>query len=108
MRPKRMIRKDRKPLLLDAALLAAESKGFNKYTRDDVAEFSYCSPTLINAYFTTKIKLDRAVMKLAINRESLTVIADGLIDGDPTARRMTDQDLKSRALDFACNRILKL
>lgn len=89
--------KARRDQILTAALSVSAEKGYESVTRADVADRAGTSEALINNYFGTMANLKRSVMKIAIKREHLRVIAQGLAAGDPHAGR-TAADLKKRAL----------
>ena len=97
MTPKRMKPKDRKAHLLAAAVDAADKYGYHKFNRDHIAEFSGTSSTLITAYYNTVTQLKRAVMRSAIKTERLKIIAEGIVTGDPQAKK-ADPELRVRAL----------
>nr|WP_297388215.1 helix-turn-helix domain-containing protein [uncultured Roseateles sp.] len=89
--------KDRKAAILDAALLVAADKGYARMTRDDVAGAAGVSPALVSTYFTTMAQLRRDVMRAAVKREVLPVLAQGLVARDSQALKASD-DLRARAL----------
>jgi len=89
--------KDRKSLLLDAALDAAVSQGFREFTREEVATRAQASPALVSKYFTTMAALRTAVMRAAIKREVLPIVAEGIVSGDKLAKA-APAELKTKAL----------
>jgi AcrR family transcriptional regulator len=98
MKPRRMKPSARKTQLLDAAVQAAGKYGFHQFNRDHIAEFSGTSPTLITVYFKSVNKLKNAIMREALRREHLKIIAEGIVTGDPIAKK-ADRVLKKKALE---------
>jgi len=94
---KRMKKNDRRAMLLEAAVNAAEKYGYGKFNRDHITEFSGTSPTLITAYYPTVLQLNRAIMRYAIQHERLAIIAEGVVTGDKQAKKAS-QELKEKAL----------
>ena len=86
-----------KKRLLAAALEIAETVGFHRMTRADIAAHADVSPGLVSLHLGTMDALRRSVMRAAIKRESLKVIAEGLALGNSHARA-ADPELKARAL----------
>lgn len=97
MAHKRMKPADRKREILDAALSVAGELGFSKFRLVDVAERAQCSTGLVMLYWPTMTKLRRAVMRAAIKREILNVIAVGIALEDSSCRDIP-ADLRERAL----------
>lgn len=94
---RRMIPADRKAAILDAAVTVAEKNGFANLRMAHIAERAECSNALIVNYFKTMTQMRRAVMREAIKREILCIIANGVAMGDPSAAKV-DHDLKVKAL----------
>lgn len=94
---KRMVPADRKAAILDAAVGAAQKHTFAGLRLHHIATAAGCSNALVVSHFGTMTKLRRAVMRQAIARELLPIIANGIATQDPTATR-ADRDLKKRAL----------
>lgn len=87
----------RRAAILDAALKCAKRDGFLTLRRDTVAEAAGCSVGLVTYYFANMPKLRRAVMRAAVAREVLPVVAQGITAGDPIANRAPTK-LKHAAL----------
>lgn len=94
----RMKPKERKAQILQAAVVVAVVKGFNNFTRVDVANELGISEGLVNVYFKTMPVLKRKVMRFAVRFGTLVIIAQGLIDKNPYAMKASDE-LKKMALD---------
>jgi len=88
---------DRKKQILDGALNVASLVGYQNVTRDAVATAAGVSTGLINLHFSTMAQLKRDIMRAAVKREVLSVIAQGLAAHDAHARKASE-DLKRRAL----------
>jgi AcrR family transcriptional regulator len=89
--------KDRKEQILAAALDLSVKHGYTRVTREGVAVAAECSPALVSSYFGTMIAFRRDIMRAAIRRQVLPVIAQGLAAQDPHAKRAPD-GLKQAAL----------
>jgi AcrR family transcriptional regulator len=89
--------KERKSQLLDVALLHAQNKGLNGLRRDAIAADAGVSDGLVSRYFNTMKQLRRAVMRAAINRQILPIIAEGIALRDPDALK-APEELRTKAL----------
>ena len=89
--------RDRVAQILQASLDVAKTVGFNRMTREDIAERAKVSPALITYHLGTMKSLRRDVMREAIRCECLPVIAQGIVLGDPHAVK-APRELLSRAL----------
>lgn len=94
---KRMKPKDRSAAILDAAITVTTRAGINGMRLQLVADEAECSTALVMIYYSTMTKLRRAVMRAAISRELLPVIANGVVNQDPTALK-ADPVLRRKAL----------
>ena len=89
---------DRKEQILSAALkLASQPGGWSRLTRDGVAIEAGCAIGLPNRYFGTMITFKRAIMRAAIQRKILSIVAQGIATGDKCAIK-APQELKTAAL----------
>lgn len=88
---------DRKADILTVALRLAERDGYRNMTRDNIALAAGVSMGLINHHFGTMTKLKRTIMRAAIEKEILPIIAEGVVLKDKTALKVPDE-LKKRAL----------
>jgi AcrR family transcriptional regulator len=75
----------RREQILAAAIELAEKEGFNNLSRDGIAAYAGVAKGQIHHMFETMDKLRCAVMKAAVHREILPVIAQGLANGDKVA-----------------------
>lgn len=92
----------RKEHILDTAVAVAKSIGYNKITRDQVAEAAGVSPGLISRYFPAMVQLRKAVMRQAVRHEIPEIIAQGLAADDDRAKG-APPELKSRACALLLN-----
>jgi len=89
---------NRKEQILDAAVkVAGRPGGWSKLTREAVAREAECAYALVSKYFGTMLTFRRTIMRAAIVRADLSVIAQGIAAGDKYAQK-ADADLKARAL----------
>lgn len=73
--------------LLDAALELAARTGWRGLTHTAVAQAAGVSPALVVLRLGTKTELLRDVMRRAVNRGVVAVVAEGLAVGDKHAKR---------------------
>ena len=92
----------RKEHILDTAVAVARSFGYNKITRDQVAEAAGVSPGLISRYFPAMAQLRKAVMRQAVRHEIPEIIAQGLAADDDRAKS-APSELKSKACQLLLN-----
>lgn len=85
--------------ILDAGLALAKEKGFNKVTRTDVAARAGMGVGTINFHFGNMDQLQRKIMREAVNRGVLRVLAQGLAVKHPEALKAPDS-LRERAADL--------
>jgi AcrR family transcriptional regulator len=79
--------KDRRKEILATALRMSVNYGYQRVTRADIAGAAKCSEALVSHYFTTMTQMRRAIMREAILRQSLPILAQGLAMGDPQAQK---------------------
>lgn len=90
------MKNNRKPEILEAALVVARTNGCSKTTLQDVARQAGCTHGLVLYYFSTAVKLRRAIMSEAIRIGDAALVAQGLAIGDPKAKRASPE-LKAAA-----------
>lgn len=86
----------RKEQILDVAIELARKDGCHKITRDNIAHKAGVSEGLVSSYFGTMSNLKRSVMRAAIARGIPEIIAKGLANNDPYARKAS-AELKALA-----------
>lgn len=86
----------RKEQILTAALSLAATRGYLTVTRDQVADASGVSTALIQYHFKTMAQFRRSLMRHAIAKGCLRVLAQGLACGDEHACKAPDE-LKQQA-----------
>jgi len=99
---KRLPPHERKEAILSAAIELATVKGYQQITRDGIAEQAGVSMGLVTRYFSTMNQLRRDVMRHAIKREILSIVADGMACRDPHAMK-APEELRRRAFEHACS-----
>ncbi len=85
MTHRRMGKRARHDEVLDAALRVAEHIGYNRMTREDIALAARCSPALVSEVLGTMVQCRRSVVRAAVARGVLAVVAQGLALRDPHA-----------------------
>lgn len=75
----------RKEQILEEALKLATKRGYKNLTRHAVADAAGCSTALVSHYFNTFVQLERAVMRAAVTRGILPIIAQGITRQDAQA-----------------------
>lgn len=93
----RMAPGDRKRQLIDTALELAEATGYKNVTMEALTAAAGVSRTLYARYFTTVGQFRVDVMRAAVKRENLRVIAQGLAAQDPHAMK-APLELRERAV----------
>jgi len=87
--------------ILTAALNVAEVKGYARMTRDCIAAAAGVSAGLVSLRLGTMVELRRAVMRAAVKRRNVSVVAQGLAVGDVHAQR-ADAALRAEVAAFVC------
>lgn len=77
-------------------MILAEQHGFSRFTRDALIERAGCSMGLVNHYFGTMHKLQRAVVGEAIRTENLVILRQALVEKHPRVDDLP-AELKVRA-----------
>lgn len=90
---------DRRAEIVAAAVHVAERDGIQRASFGAVAEVARCSRSTVVHYYPTLPQLHRDLMRAAIRRECLPVVAEGLARRDRHALKAPEQ-LKDRALQF--------
>ncbi len=83
--------------ILEAAYQMAVRNGFNTLTRDSIAAEAEIAKGAINHHFGTVSVVRNEVMRIAIEREQLSIIAQGLATDDGIAKS-APLELRTRAL----------
>lgn len=89
----------RKKQLLEVALKLAEEIGYQNLTQYTIATAAKVSPKLAIHYFSTMTQLKRAVIRAAIEREIIPIIAQGIGAQDIHAHKAPDA-LKEKAAQY--------
>lgn len=86
----------RKAEILTAALSLASMTHYLTVTREQIATAAGVSPAAVQYHFKTMPQLRRQMMRAAVKRECLTVVAQGLLAKDPHVADI-GADLRKRA-----------
>lgn len=97
MKQTRMKTDARKEDILAAALPLAEQRGYATVTRNDIAKAARISGPTLHYHFGTMAQLRRDLMRYAIRKGSLRVIAQGVVANDPQALKL-DGETRQRAM----------
>lgn len=87
---------DRDPRILNAAVDLAKDDHYNWLTRDAVAKAAGVSPATVSNAFGGMKELKRAVLREAVARPVVEIVAQGLADRHPIVLDAPDE-LKKRA-----------
>lgn len=82
---------DKKQIILDAAMVLAETHGYHHISRTQIATKVGCATGLVSFYFGTMVHLRRAIVGEAIRTSNLKIIAQGLVMGDSRTRGLPDE-----------------
>lgn len=82
-----MSKDTRKLHILACAMTEAKQHGYSNVTREAIAQRAECAPGLVSFYFGTMLHMKRAIMSEAIRTRELSIIAQGIVDGHPKAKR---------------------
>lgn len=83
----RMAPAAREAQLLDVAVELARKNGFANLRMLHISKHAECSNATVVAYFGTMIKMKRAVMRAAIKRRVLPIVAEGVAMRDTVAMK---------------------
>lgn len=94
----KLAKRQRVAQILDAALKLAHRTHYARITREQLAAaLGWSAPALITYHMGTMQEFRRTLMREAIRREDLRIIAQGLASRDKHARK-APQDLQDKAL----------
>lgn len=96
MKNKRLTPEARGDMLLNVAIDLAAKHGLAKVTRDQIATKAKVSPGLVTARLGTMKEMRRTIMRNAVVREILPIIAEGLVTRDRHAMEAPEA-LRQRA-----------
>lgn len=72
----------RSELILRAALVEAEKRGYAHVTREQIAARANCAGSLVSHYLGSMVDMRQFIMLAAIERGNNKIIAQGLLDGN--------------------------
>ena len=90
-------RRQQRQAILDVAVDLARDIGYSKITRDQIAQAAGISPALVSDYLGTMPKPRRDVVRRAVVREVLEIVAQAMASRDPHVQKASDE-LKQRAV----------
>lgn len=102
MKRRRIAPSERREEIIAGAMIAAEIFGYHVMTIDQIAGMAHTSPSLIGWYFKTIANLRKVVIRRAIKDKKLLIIAQGIVNSDPTTVKI-DSKLKKKAVTYALN-----
>ena len=76
--------------IIAAGLVLAETKGYQQVTRADLAQAIEVSEGTISQHFGTMARFRRSLMRAAVHKRNLVVIAQGLAARDGEALKASD------------------
>lgn len=97
----------RQQQLMEAAIHVAKTEGWSKLTRAKVAARAEVAASLINFYFGDKESFRTAVMQEAVERNLVSVVAEGLLYRNKAALD-APSPLRKRAQEYVERHNLKL
>lgn len=97
MSEKRMKPEARRDEILSAAFALAAKGFYLALTRNEIAEAAGISGPAVQYHFETMAKLRKAIMRAAIAREELPVVAQGIMANDALTKDLPG-NLRERAL----------
>lgn len=92
----------RNTAVLEAAIIEAKTNGYQWITRKDVANRAKVARATVSNAFGTMVELKRAVLRAAVNREILEIVAQGLADRHEIALN-AQPDVRERAAALITN-----
>jgi AcrR family transcriptional regulator len=98
---KRLDPKDRRAEILDAALRMSRLHGYREVTRADIAGAAKCSEALVSSYWGTMVQMRRAIVRAAIDRRDLTLVAQAIVATDKHAAKLTAELRQTALLSLA-------
>lgn len=100
MKHKRQKPEVRKESIVDVALRLAAATHYTQVQRKQIADELGVTPPALTYHFGTMQQLRRAIMRAAIAKEDLVVIAQGLVAQDEHAKKAPEA-LRRRAIESA-------
>lgn len=89
----------RRDEIMSAALkVASRPGGWATLTREYVSSEARCASGLVSKYFGTMLQFRRSIMRAAIERKNLSIIAQGVASNYPHAYKASPE-LRKQALD---------
>jgi AcrR family transcriptional regulator len=95
--------KDRKAELFEHAMALAVASGYMRVTRSAIAEAGGVTEGLVTHYFGTMTTLRRDIMRAAVKRRVLPIVAQGMAMGEKAALK-APEDLRKEAASWSMTR----
>lgn len=92
----------RKQLILEAAIKLSVKQGYNTLTRDRIAEEAEISSPLVSNYFPTMRDMTNAVIRAAIDRQIMAILAQLIILKDRRIKSLSE-DTKRKVTQYISN-----
>lgn len=92
----------RKQIILEAAIKLSIKQGYNAITRDEIAKEANISSPLVSTYFPHMQDVENAVIKAAIEREIIAILAQLLILKDRRIKSLK-ADTKRKVTQYISN-----
>lgn len=73
--------------ILNRATKLAQRKSYEQITREEIAEASEISPSVVSFHFGSMGHLRNEILRKAVAEENLKIIAQGLVNNHPVALR---------------------
>ena len=99
----RMNPKDRKAELFEHAMTLAAASGYMRVTRSAIAAAGGVTEGLVTHYFGTMTTLRRDIMRAAVKRRVLPIVAQGMAMGEKAALK-APEDLRKEAASWSMTR----
>lgn len=96
---KRMPPELRKQHIIEQGLVLARKGHYLLFTRAELAAACNVSPGLINVYAGNVDNIRQDVLRMAVERKVVEVVAQGLVQHDPIVNNI-DKELKRKAIEF--------
>jgi len=87
----------RRKKILAAAIRLCHTKSYMSITRTEIAVAAGVSDGLVTIYFGTMTQLRRVIMREAVKTSSIEIIAQGLVDYNPYAKKASEADRRRAA-----------
>lgn len=98
MSREKLTQEQRKKQILETAIFLAEKKGYQNFTRQEIADKIGISPSYVNFYFNTAKIMKEAVLNEAIRTENLRIVAQASLTKDTSWG--ISPELRKKAINY--------